>query len=90
MHLRPAHSGRIPPRRVGPAHVKRRAVRNLLPPSTQARSRLTLREAEGLLDWLEANGCGCRDRALDYETGRGFRVHWHGPHPRAQAVSPVR
>ncbi len=45
---------------------------------------LAAREAEELLDWLEAHGHGPRE--LHFEAGRGFTVRWR----QARAAGPHR
>jgi hypothetical protein len=46
---------------------------------------LTKAEAEALLDWLEARGCGTRE--LSYQEGQGFTVRWRGGDNRTEVSS---
>jgi CheY-like chemotaxis protein len=46
-------------------------------PNEKQRTGLTLRQAEDLLDWLEANGCSGAELAV--EKGKGFTVRWSEP-----------
>jgi CheY-like chemotaxis protein len=44
-------------------------------PEESRRTGLTLRQAEELLDWLEANGCTGAELTIE-EGGKGFTVRW--------------